>query len=334
MMDKYGTDALRFALMVQAHPGKDIAFDEQTVVSARNFVNKLWNSSRFVLMNLPEKPAAYELSNLEASDLWILSRCESTLQSAKNSLDIYDPAAAASALYVFLWDEFCAWYIELAKARLTGPEGKEKDAARAVLVRVLSASLKALHPIMPFVTEELYAAIKPYAGETSEFLLRGGYQRLPGDWANPGIEAEMSKVMGAVSSIRSLRSQLNVPPGLKIKAVFEGAVQQRAYVTLLAQLESLEPMSGGRPAQSATAVADGATFYIPLAGVIDFAKERERLAKDLAKAEGDIEKCEAKLRNLSTAASAPAEKVAEAKEQRDAALARRDRLNETIAVLS
>jgi len=336
MMDKHGTDALRFALMAQAFPGKDIAFDEQSVVGARNFVNKLWNSTRFVLMNLPEAPSVYKLSSksLEAADAWILSRCQATLAKAKASLDEYDPAAAASALYVFLWDEFCAWYIELAKGRLTGPEGEGKDAARAVLVQVLSASLKALHPIMPFVTEELYAAIRPYAGENAEFVLKAGYGRLDRDWSNPAVEKEMSQVMGAVSAIRSLRSQLNVPPGLKIKAVVDGPIHHRAYLMLLAQLESLEPMNGGRPAQSATAVADGATFHIALAGVIDFAKERERLAKDLAKAEGDIEKCAAKLKNMSAAANAPAEKVAEAKEQHDAALARRDRLKETIAVLA
>ncbi|MBI3564090.1 MAG: valine--tRNA ligase, partial [Elusimicrobia bacterium] len=175
MMDKYGTDALRFALMVNAHPGKDIAFDEQTVVSARNFVNKLWNSTRFVLMNLPETPSVYRLGAkpLETADAWILSRCQATLAKAKASLDEYDPAAAAGALYVFLWDEFCAWYIELAKGRLTGPECEAKDAARAVLVQVLAASLKALHPLMPFVTEELYAAIKAYAGESGEFILLG-----------------------------------------------------------------------------------------------------------------------------------------------------------------
>ncbi|MDP3543506.1 MAG: valine--tRNA ligase [Elusimicrobiota bacterium] len=336
MMDKHGTDALRFALMAQAFPGKDIAFDEQSVVGARNFVNKLWNSTRFVLMNLPETPAVYALSAdyLEASDRWILSRYQQVISRAQASLDAYDPAAAAQELYVFLWDEFCAWYIELAKGRLTGPEGAGKDAVRAVLVQVLAGSLKLLHPIMPFVTEELYAAIKPFAGESAEFILKSGYPKLGADWSNPAIEKEMGKVMGAVNAIRSLRSQLNVPPGLKIKAVVDGEVRHHAYLLLLAQLESLEPMSGGRPAQSATAVADGATFHIALAGVIDFAKERERLAKDLAKAEGDIEKRAAKLKNMSAAANAPAEKVAEAKEQHDAALARRDRLKETIAVLS
>ncbi len=342
MMDKHGTDALRFALLAQAFPGKDIAFDEQSVVGARNFVNKLWNSTRFVLMNLPETPVVYGIDskNLETADLWILSRCQATLAKAKASMDEYDPAAAAGALYVFLWDEFCAWYIELAKGRLTGAEGAGKDAVRAVLVRVLAASLKALHPIMPFVTEELYGAIKAYAGENAEFILRAGYKGLDGDWANPAVEKEMARVMAAVTSIRSLRSQLNVPPGLKIKAVAEGPFasdligKHRAYALLLAQLESLEPMNGARPDQSATAVADGVTFHIPLAGVVDFAKERERLNKDLAKAESDIEKCAAKLKNLSAAASAPADKVAEAKEQHDAAVTRRDRLKETIAVLS
>ena len=345
MMDKYGTDALRFALMVQAHPGKDIAFDEQTVVSARNFVNKLWNSTRFVLMNLPEAAptGGYKLEKLshgclETADAWILSRYQETLAKARASLDAYDPAGAAETLYVFLWDEFCAWYIELAKGRLLGIEGEDKENARTILVQVLTGSLKALHPIMPFVTEEIYASVKEYAGESAEFVLKGGYHKLDYDWSNPEIEKEMSRVMGAVASIRSLRSQLNVPPGLKIKAFAEGPFvealtgKHRAYLTALAQLESVE--AGPRPPQSATAVAEGATFFIPLAGVIDFAKERERLAKDLAKAEGDIEKCEAKLRNLSAAASAPLEKMAEAKEQRDVALARRERLKETIAVLS
>ena len=183
-------------------------------------------------------------------------------------------------------------------------------------------------------------APRSVAQVTPEFVIKGGYHTLDYDWSNPEIEKEMSKVMGAVTSIRSLRSQLNVPPGLKIKAVVEGPFAEavtgkhRAYVSSLAQLESLELVSGARPAQSATAVAEGATFFIPLAGVIDFAKERERLAKDLAKAEGDIEKCEAKLRNLAAAASAPPEKVTEAREQRDGALARRDRLKETVAILS
>jgi valyl-tRNA synthetase len=343
MMDKYGTDALRMALMSQAFPGKDIAFDEQTVVSMRNFVNKVWNSARFVLMNLPAGKT-YSLDQLshcclELSDRWILSRFQATLQLSRERLDVYDPAGAANALYVFLWDEFCAWYIELAKGRLTGIDGDEKEAARAILVSVLAGTLKAMHPLMPFVTEELAAALAPWSGEKEPFLLNAGYAEPAYDWSNPEAEAEMRKVMGAVTSIRSLRAQLNVPVDMKIAAFNAGGSaaplidKNRAYLLSLAKLEKLES-AAQRPAQSATAVAEGVTFYIPLAGVIDFAKERERLAKDLAKAEADIGKCELKLKNLSAAPNVPADKLDEAKAQLATAAEKREQLKQTIAVLS
>ena len=346
MMDKYGTDALRFALMAQAHPGKDIAFDEQSVLAARNFVNKLWNSTRFVLMNLPEKApeGGYKLdklsrAGLELADRWILSRYQTTLAKAKAHLDAYEPAAAAEALYAFLWDEFCAWFIELAKGRLLGPDGAQKEASRAILVQVLVGTLKALHPLMPFVTEEIYAALKPYAGESASFVLQGGYQALCADWSDPEAEKEMALVMAAVSSIRSVRAQLRVPLDMKISAVVEGPFAEKvlkthlAYVTLLAGLGSLEPFTT-KPAQSATAVAEGVTFHIPLAGIIDFAQERERIAKEQAKAESDIAKCEAKLKNISAAPNVPADKLAEAQAQLAAVLARRDQLKKTLADLS
>jgi len=346
MMDKYGTDALRFALLVQAHPGKDIAFDEQSVLSARNFVNKLWNSTRFVLMNLPEQAPkggyalkALQRARLELSDRWILSRYQAVLAETRSRMESYESAAAAEILYAFLWDEFCAWYIELAKARLTGEEGPQKDGVRAILVEVLTGTLKALHPLMPFVTEEIYAALKSYAGESSQFVLKAGYQTHDPGWSDEASEREMSLVMGAVTSIRSLRAQLNVPLGLKIKAVVEGSFavkilrEHRGYVSLLAGLESLEPFSV-RPAQSATAVAEGVTFHIPLAGIIDFAKERERLSKELAKAESDIVKIETKVKNPDFLSRAPQSQIEEAKSQHEAAAARRMRLKETLAVLS
>ncbi|MFI5360528.1 MAG: valine--tRNA ligase [Elusimicrobiota bacterium] len=347
MMDKYGTDALRFALLAQAHPGKDLPFDEQMVVGARNFVNKLWNSTRFVLMNLPESAPAggYKLEKishccLELADAWLLSRYQATIEKAKASYGAYEPAAAVDALYGFLRDDYCDWYIELAKERLLGIDGESKESARTILVQVLVGTLKALHPAMPFVTEELYAAVKSYAGEAAPFLLTGGYQALDFDWSNAEAEKEMTRVMAAVSSIRSLRSQLNVPPGLRLKAAATGPFAEavlgkhRGYVCSLARLEGLEPASGGVPPQNGTAVADGVTFYIPLAGVVDFAKERERLAKDLAKAESDIEKCAAKLKNLAAAPNVPAEKLDEARAQRDGAAARREQIQKTLAALS
>ena len=245
----------------------------------RNFVNKVWNSARFVLMNLaPGK--TYSLDSLshrglELSDKWILSRYQGALKTSKERLDAYDPAGAAGALYVFLWDEFCAWYIELAKVRLTGIDGEEKEAARAILVSVLAGTLKALHPLMPFVTEELSLALKPWSGEKADFLLQAGYTEPGYDWSNPEAEAEMRHIMGAVTAIRSLRAQLNVPVDLSIKAVAQGKLDERhhVYVSRLAKLESITSYTS-RPPQSATAVADGVTFFIPLAGVVDFAKEK------------------------------------------------------------
>lgn len=346
MMDKYGTDALRFALLAQAHPGKDIAFDEQSVLGARNFVNKLWNSTRFVLMNLPERApeGAYRLERLpreglELADRWILSRCRATIEQARARLEAYEPAAAAEALYAFLWDEFCDWYIELAKGRLLGPEDAPKESARAILVQVLAIMLKALHPLMPFVTEEIHSALKSYAGESAEFVLQSGYPVLASHWSDPQAEREMSLVKGAVTSIRSLRAQLNVPLGLKIDAVCSGPFAQalltkhKAYATGLARLASLEPLAE-RPAQSATAVAEGVTFFIPLAGVIDFAKERERLSKELAKTESDLLKIEGKVNNPDFLTRAPQSQIEEAKAQHEAASTRRERLKQTLAVLA
>jgi len=179
MMDKYGTDALRFALAVQAHPGRDIPFSEDSITGSRNFTNKIWNSARFVLMNLPAEPAVYPLAKLshcclELSDRWILAEYQLALASAREKMEAWNPAAAADVLYGFLWDKFCDWYVELAKIRLQGIEGEEKEAARAILVHVLNGTLKMLHPFMPFVTEELFAALKPYTGESAEFIIQAG----------------------------------------------------------------------------------------------------------------------------------------------------------------
>ena len=238
MMDKYGTDALRFALMAQAHPGKDIAFDEQSVLGARNFVNKLWNSTRFVLMNLPEAAPAggYKLESLshcclELADAWILSRYKATLEKAKAHLDAYEPAAAADALYRFLWDDFCDWYIELAKSRLAGIDGEAKEAARTILVQVLAGTLRALRPLAPFASEELHAALRHYSGETEEFLLQAGYRAPDYDWSNPEAEAEMRRVMGAVTAIRLVQGHVErtpfvpKPPPPRLTAAEDAAVE-------------------------------------------------------------------------------------------------------------
>ncbi len=342
MMDKYGTDAFRFSLLVQAHPGRDIPFAEDSITGSRNFANKLWNSTRFVLMNLPEAPAKpyrlEELSHccLELADQWLLAEYQATLALARQKLEAYEPAAAADALYGFLWDKFCDWYVELAKIRLQGIDGPEKEAARAILVQVLSGTLKMLHPFMPYITEELHAALASYTGEKAAFILQSPFPETSYDWSNAAATDEMGRLMEAVTALRSLRAQLNVNPGLKLRVVassLEGFSEKKiAYLKALARVESLE--AGARPAKSATAVAGGASFYVPLEGVIDFAQERARLEKESAKGEAELVKIAQKVDNPNFRARAPQAEVDLAQAQKSAVAERIARLKETLALLS
>ncbi|MFA6030085.1 MAG: valine--tRNA ligase [Elusimicrobiota bacterium] len=346
MMDKYGTDAFRFSLAMQAYPGRDIPYAEDSLRGPRNFANKLWNSTRFVLMNLPEVPqGSYRLedldrSKLELSDRWILSEFQALCGRVESEMGDYAFAAASDAVYEFLWDKFCDWYVELAKARLlAAPAGEETPdvrAVRTVLVGVLSGTLKLLHPVMPFITEELWGALKPYSGEKADFLLQSGAPR-PEGWTDAEAEARMAFVMDAVKALRALRSQLNVPPALKIVAhhAAKDAAEERlllehaAYLRQLARIEALAP-AAGRPPQSATAAVSGVTFYVPLAGVIDFEKERKRLAKEVERLSNDVKQCEDRLADPVFAGRAPEAEVQKLRKRRQEASAEHAALLDTL----
>ena len=349
MMDKFGTDALRFSLMLQAHPGRDIPFAEDSITGSRNFANKIWNSTRFVLMNLPEAAPAggYKMSKLshcclELSDKWILAEYQAVLEQFHKELESYEVAAAADALYGFLWDKFCDWYVELSKIRLQGIDGEEKDAARTILVQVLTGVLKLLHPFMPFITEELYVHLKPYSGETAGLLSLAEAPTLDRDWSDTDVREKMGRLMEMIRAIRTLRAELNVPPGMKIKAHYFAAddsasqllAEHQSCVLHLARLEALEPMKRpAKPESSVTTVAAGITFYLPLKGVIDLEKERERLGKAISALEEDLAALEERLANPAFADKAPRDKVQAVRVQRDEVLAKLARLKETLASL-
>jgi valyl-tRNA synthetase len=352
MMDKYGTDAFRFSLVIQAHPGKDIPFAESSITGSRNFANKLWNSTRFVLMNLPATgnvpPKAYSVAaldrgHLELCDRWILAEYQAALSQVRQKLDAYDPAAAAGVLYGFLWDKFCDWYVELAKIRLQGQDQAAQEAARAVLVETLSGTLRMLHPFMPFITEELHGALKPFNGLQAAFVVQAGPPELPGDWSDAEACREMGTVMEVVTALRSLRAQLNVPPGLKIDVVSAGGsadvrellAKRSDYITALAHLREIRhSREGARPAHSATAVAASMSFYVPLEGVIDLTQECERLRREMGRAEAELAKLAAKTENKDFLARAPQAEVELARRQYDAARARLDLLKDTLRMLS
>jgi len=268
IIEKYGTDAVRMSLLMGTGAATDIVYKEDRLTTSRNFANKLWNSTRFVLMNLPQ-PKAYSLAaldrpRLELCDRWILAEYQRMLALVRQKLDAYDPAAAADVLYGFLWDKFCDWYVELAKIRLQGKDEPAQEVARAVLVEVLSGTLRMLHPFMPFITEELHEALKPFSGVKAGFVVQAGAPELPGDWSDAEACREMGTVMEVVTALRSLRAQLNVPPGLKIDVVSAGGsadvrellAKRGDYLTALAHLRDIRhSREDARPAHSATAVA-------------------------------------------------------------------------------
>ena len=339
MMDKYGTDAMRFALASQSKAGKDIPFSDDMLVGARNFANKLWNTTRFVLMNLPEPSKVgtnpdQRTSNLELADRWILDEYRNAIRDARAHLDDYDPASAAEVLYGFLWDRFCDWYLELAKIRLTGTDEAAKDVPRAILVEILDGMLKLLHPYMPYITEECWQALKPYTGETAAYVLHAHLPLADKKHADGDTEA-MRVVMDVTRAIRTIRSQFNVPPGLQIEAVVsskeEAALKTLAqhgpYVRHLARLKEIrEQSNGSKPKHAATAVVAGLQIFIPLEGIIDLEKERARLRKEIEAVHEEMGKLDAKLNREDFRTRAPKPEV-------DRTLARKAELEEKLRQL-
>ncbi|HBW23372.1 MAG: valine--tRNA ligase [Elusimicrobia bacterium GWA2_56_46] len=317
MIDKYGTDAMRFTILSQAIGGKDIPFSEEAIVGGRNFVNKIYNVSRFIQMHLPETPAAPAAApaDLELADEWILERYNKTLEEARLSMEDYDIPKAVGALYGFLWDEFCDWYLELAKPRLETADGK--DRVLGLLLHVFGGTLKALHPFMPYVTEEIFSSLKPWLGSDKPFLLKEAYPRSGG--ASGGTaEADMKKIMDIITQIRMVRAQLEISPAKNITALIASAdtsglgllQKYPGYITRLAKVEKLEIAAGlSKPRRAVTALSGAFNIYIPVEGVVDLNKERARLAGEIEKLAGELAVSEERLKNVNFISHAPREEV-------------------------
>jgi len=318
MIDKYGTDAMRFTILSQAIGGKDIPFSEEAIVGGRNFVNKIYNVSRFIQMNLPETPrvmaAAPAGLELELADEWILERYNSTLETVRVSMADYDIPASVGALYSFLWDEFCDWYLELAKPRL---ETEDKDRVLGLLLHIFGGTLKALHPFMPYVTEEIFASLKPYLGSDKPFLLKETY---PGE-GKTGVgsaAADMEKFMDVITQIRMVRAQLEISPAKNVAALItsgdEAAIRllktRPGYIMRLAKVEKLDIAAGlAKPPHAVTALSGSFNIYIPVEGVVDLDKERARIAKETDKLTADLAAADSRLQNENFVSHAPKDEV-------------------------
>ncbi len=337
IIEQYGADPLRFMLITGNTPGNDFRFQMERLEASRNFCNKIWNASRFVLMNLDDyQPGAGELK-YSLADKWILSELKAAAASISANLGKYELGEAARAVYDFTWDYFCDWYIETAKPRLYGEDKQERYTAQTVLVQVLDNILRLLHPFMPFITEEIWQAL-PHEGETIMLAAWPQADAMP-DYP---AEAEIMRLnMEAVRAIRNIRAEMSVQPGKKVELIFatdtaaEGLKQGEMYIKALAGANSMTilPANSGKPEQAAAAHIRGVDIYLPLKGLIDLDKEIARLDKEIANMDKEIKRLEGKLANQGFLAKAPEavvagerEKLAGYTEKRQSLLARVDEL--------
>jgi valyl-tRNA synthetase len=342
MMEQYGTDALRFTLLTGSTPGNDMSLSEERIIANRNFANKIWNATRFVVSNLGAAfdagQGTWNLSALALPDRWIISRLNRLVQSVTELMDAYQYGEAGRQIYDFLWGEYADWYIEIAKIRLYGADPRAQATVRRVLVYVLDRTLRLLHPYMPFVTEAAWQHV-PHVGDSL----------MINSWPTSGklddeAEADMQVIMEAVRAIRNARAEFNVEPARRIVAYIAGGekydlfVAQRDVLAELARLdaENLKVARSllERPERALTLVVGGIEIYLPLAGMVDLEAERLRLQKELARVENGIGRSQNMLNNQGFVAKAPAEIVQKEREKLISLEREADTLRERLQTLS
>ena len=317
IIDKYGADALRFTLATGNSPGNDMRFSDEKVEASRNFANKLWNAARFVLMNLNEdEPAPHVPENLSLEDKWILSRFNTLVKDVTDNLDKFELGLAVQKLYDFIWDILCDWYIELCKIRLNSDDEKAKSTAKAVLVYVMSNTLKLLHPFMPFITEEIWQTL-PHDGDT---IMLSPWCKYDEKLAFKSEETQMESIMTAVRAVRNRRAEMNVAPSKKAEVFIETAKPEIfeagvAFFKRLASASDVKISDSFDIDGAVSIVTADATIKLPLAELVDFEAERARLNKELAAAEKDLAFTNNKLNNQGFMSKAPEKVINEIKEK-------------------
>ncbi|MBA4358035.1 MAG: valine--tRNA ligase, partial [Desulfovibrio sp.] len=316
MIAKYGTDSLRFTLTAFAAMGRDIKLSEKRIEGYRHFVNKIWNAARFALMNLPETPKASLADANGLANLWILHRLEEVKDEVEAATLEYRFNDIAQTLYKFIWNEFCDWYLEMAKGDLYGEDEDAKDATRRVLLTVLSETMVLLHPVMPFVTQEIWSVLP---GIADRELALAPYPSLRPQFKSAQAARDMDFFQGVVGAVRTIRTELTIDPAKKLPLIIgtEGdnalavLTQNMHLIQSLARIESVDIGPGKTgPRASGTAVVEGSRIFVPLKGVVDFGQELTRLDKELGKLDKQLTALRAKLSAPGFAGHAPADIVA------------------------
>jgi valyl-tRNA synthetase len=338
IMDKYGTDALRFTMTAFAAQGRDIRLSEERIEGYRHFINKIWNAVRFALLHIQES-RPYRAEEIDPSSLalehqWILSRTNSTIAEVNRGLNEYRFNDAAHALYQFVWHEFCDWYLEWIKGDLYGDDPEVKRTGRAILFTVLEIIIRMLHPITPFVTEEIWTALP---GDRSSIMTEPFPEEITA-WNNGTAEDEAALFMGVVTGLRNIRSETGIHPSAKVKATVicpdkgKGELLQENSKAILAltRVEELQILAEGkRPKGAASYIFNEIEIFVPLAGLVDVEQELAKLEKEQNKVSQQLQKIVNKLGNSKFLANAPAEVVAGEKEKQETLQAKLAKIRES-----
>jgi valyl-tRNA synthetase len=336
MMEKYGTDSVRFTLTSLETQSQSFRLWEKRCEIGRNFCNKLWNASRFILMNLKEDFAQADIpvsEDLELPDRWILSRLNRTIQTVNGCLERYSFHEAAAAAYDYFWHEYCDWYLELIKPRLSGENGAT---AMSISIHCLENTLRLLHPIMPFITEEIWQRLPHDPGS----ILMAGWPRRNVSLLDEAAELEFSLLKDSIAAIRNMRSEMNLSPQSPLKCTvscnrgvdMELFGAHKECVKSLANLSELNPVENAdRPEASASSVVRaGVTLFLHLGEMIDFEVEKKRLKKEISKIRAELAKTESQLADERFTSRAPADVVEAARKKKDGWLSKVSRLEETL----
>lgn len=309
VIEEYGADSLRFSLITGVAPGNDSRYSKSKVEAARNFMNKVWNASRFVLMNcegtsIPE----FETVKLTAADKWIVSRLESCIKEVTLNMGKFELGIAAGALYDFLWSDFCDWYIELCKSSLYSEDQEKKESTLSVLCFVLDQSLRLLHPFVPFITEEIWQNIPGMKGS----IMVAEFPRYNSKLAYKKEAKLFESVMDVIKAVRNIKTQVNCPPSRKVR-LYLSTPNKRLFLSnsnalmKLAGASELVFVEGGAEIAEKTVsqVTEGCTVFVPLGELVDLEKEKERLTKELERVIGEIGRADGKLQNRGFIDKAP-----------------------------
>jgi valyl-tRNA synthetase len=340
LIDKFGSDTLRFTLTAMAAQGRDIKLSESRVEGYRNFITKLWNAARFCDMNGCHRVEDFKPYDCtETLNRWIVGETAKTGQAVDAALEGYRFNDAANAIYQFVWGTFCNWYLEFSKPALMGPDGAAKDEVRATAAWVLDQILMLLHPIAPFVTEELWSKLEPMP--TTPLIVTAWPNYLESA-VDDEADAEIGWLVSLISALRSARSELNVPPSATLSLLHQDAgattVERLAAhgerLATLARIADVAPLHGPAPKGSARIVVGEATYILPLADVIDVSQEAERLSKQVAELDGEVAKIDAKLGNEKFTSRAPEHVIEEQHERRNTAMKTRARVTAALEQLA